>query len=109
MEVMEYKGCLVPLIKQFTCCALALIGMYASNAQQHMPSSPSNVYDQQKATFFPVMDLETIDSTIFNTANLATKTVYIDFWFTACPPCLKEIPFAKNSSLTLPAIQTLFF
>ncbi len=96
MEVMEYKRCFVPLIKKLTFCSVALLGMYVSNAQQQMPSLPSNVYDQQKATSLPIMELETIDSTIFNTANLATKTVYIDFWFTACPPCLKEIPFAKK-------------
>jgi thiol-disulfide isomerase/thioredoxin len=22
--------------------------------------------------------------------------VYVDFWFTACPPCLKQIPYAKQ-------------
>ncbi len=50
---------------------------------------------------FPAMELETTDSTFFNTAQLAGKTVYVDFWFTTCPPCIKEMPYAQ-------ALQTYF-
>ena len=96
MEVMEYKRCVAPLVKKLAFCCLALTVRYVTNAQQQMPSSPVNVYYQQKTTSFPVMDLETTDSTFFNTSLLANKTVYVDFWFTACPPCLKEIPIAKK-------------
>ena len=79
MEVMEYKRCVAPLVKKLAFCCLALMVRYVTNAQQQMPSSPVNVYYQQKTTSFPVMDLETIDSTIFNTSALANKTVMLIF------------------------------
>lgn len=44
---------------------------------------------------FPAFDLENEKGDTFNTASLKGKTLYIDFWFTQCPPCLKEIPYAK--------------
>ncbi len=47
------------------------------------------------------MEFETIDSTIFKTSMLTNKTVYVDCWFTACPPCLHEIPFLQQ-------LQTFF-
>ena len=46
-------------------------------------------------TFLPV-DLEDTSGNIFNTSSLKGKTLYVDFWFTTCRPCLKEIPFSKS-------------
>lgn len=96
MEVMEYRRCLQISMKDFTCYCVAILWMMAVNAQQQLPAKPASIYEPSKAIAFPVMDLETTDSTIFNTSALANKTVYVDFWFTACPPCIKEIPFAKQ-------------
>src|SRR4051794_4673312 len=46
-------------------------------------------------TFIP-LQLEDTAGHLFNTSTLLGKTIYVDFWFTACPPCLKEIPFYKR-------------
>lgn len=58
-------------------------------------------YDRFLNQTFPAMEFEMADSTFFNTALLANKTVYVDCWFTACPPCLYEIPFSQQ-------LQTFF-
>ncbi|MCY7420331.1 MAG: redoxin family protein [Chitinophagaceae bacterium] len=70
--------------------------MLTSDGQQAIPGKANNKYDRFLDSPFPAMDFETIDSSIFNTSALAHKTVYVDFWFTACPPCLKQIPYAKQ-------------
>jgi thiol-disulfide isomerase/thioredoxin len=53
-------------------------------------------FDQLLNVPFPLLELEKEDSSIFNTASLAGKTVYVDFWFTLCPPCIAEIPYARS-------------
>ncbi len=53
------------------------------------------IYNRFNNYSFPLMNLETADSMPFNTALLANKTVYVDFWFTQCAPCIQEIPFSK--------------
>ena len=45
---------------------------------------------------FAPLQLEDTTGNLFNTAVLTGKTVYVDFWFTACPPCIKEIPYAEK-------------
>lgn len=52
-------------------------------------------YDLLLNTFFPSLELEDENGNTFSTALLQGKTVYIDFWFTLCPPCIAEIPYAK--------------
>ncbi len=44
---------------------------------------------------FPSIELEKADSNLFNTSALAGKTVYVDFWFTTCAPCIMEIPSSQ--------------
>jgi peroxiredoxin len=41
---------------------------------------------------FPVPDLTTIDGGHINQADLKGKTVFYNFWFVACRPCVAEIP-----------------
>ena len=43
---------------------------------------------------FTQLQLEDTAGHIFNTALLTGKTIYVDFWFTSCPPCIKEIPYS---------------
>ena len=50
---------------------------------------------QQLFTRFQDLELEDSKGNIINTTSLLGKTIYIDFWFTACAPCLKEIPFSN--------------
>ena len=45
---------------------------------------------------FPAMELEDANGNLIRTDSLAGKTIYMEFWFTACPPCIKQIPFAKK-------------
>lgn len=64
----------------------------------------SSAYDPYLAATFDLLNnkpflqlqLEDTSGHIFNTLSLKGKTIYVDFWFTSCPPCLKEIPFSKS-------------
>jgi thiol-disulfide isomerase/thioredoxin len=53
-------------------------------------------YDLFNNRPFPNLQLEDTAGTFFNTSNLSGKTVYVDFWFTTCPPCIREIPYHKH-------------
>src|SRR5688500_12732267 len=53
-------------------------------------------FDLLKGITFPALEMEREDGTMFNTSSLAGKTVYVDVWFTLCPPCLQEIPYSKT-------------
>ncbi|MCW3081848.1 TlpA disulfide reductase family protein [Segetibacter sp.] len=44
---------------------------------------------------FPQLELEDTSGALIKTSSLLGKTVYVDFWFTTCPPCIKEIPYSK--------------
>ena len=45
---------------------------------------------------FPQLALEDEKGDSINTASLKGKTLYVDFWFTQCPPCLKQIPYSES-------------
>ncbi len=45
---------------------------------------------------FPSLELEDEKGNFIKTDSLKGKTLYVDFWFTQCPPCVKEIPYAEN-------------
>ncbi len=49
----------------------------------------------KKAWQFADLSLEDTSGQLFSTSSLAGKTVYVDFWFTTCAPCLQEIPYSK--------------
>lgn len=52
-------------------------------------------YDLLNNQPFAALQLEDTAGNILNTSTLSGKTIYVDFWFTACAPCIKEIPFSK--------------
>ena len=55
------------------------------------------IVDGQKLySTFEALQLEDTSGKLFNTASLLGKTVYVDFWFTACAPCIEEVPYAKS-------------
>jgi thiol-disulfide isomerase/thioredoxin len=54
------------------------------------------IFDQLNNTSFATLDMEDTSGAVFNTASLAGKTIYVDFWFTTCAPCLKEIPYSRS-------------
>jgi thiol-disulfide isomerase/thioredoxin len=53
-------------------------------------------FDLLNSRTFLAVDLEDTSGRLFNTSSLKGKILYVDFWFTTCPPCLKEIPFSKS-------------
>lgn len=48
----------------------------------------------KRPEFFEELQLEDSSGNFFNTSALIGKLVYVDFWFTTCSPCLKEIPWS---------------
>ena len=96
MKVMEYKRYIGNSKWKLACFCIAMLCKSLTNAQQLNSLATAARYDRFIATAFPAMELETVDSSIFNITALSHKTVYVDFWFTACPPCIKEIPYAKQ-------------
>ena len=53
-------------------------------------------YDLFSNEPFSNLELEDTSGFLFNTSNLSGKTVYVDFWFTTCPPCIREVPYYKQ-------------
>lgn len=67
------------------CFLLGIVCMFLlmeANAQTKRPE------------FFEELQLEDTSGNIINTSALMGKLVYVDFWFTTCSPCLKEIPWS---------------
>jgi thiol-disulfide isomerase/thioredoxin len=71
-------------------------GITSASSQSSQAYNPvlARSFDRFFNNTFPVLELETEDSTRINTASLAGKTIYVDCWFTTCPPCIKEIPYS---------------
>ncbi|WP_165957993.1 TlpA family protein disulfide reductase [Segetibacter sp. 3557_3] len=67
------------------------------------------VYDPKIAATFDYLngkilqlpEMEDETGNIFKNEQLKGKTLYVDFWFTTCPPCLEEIEPAR-------ALKTFF-
>lgn len=77
-----------------SCCAIiSLAGGAQKQSLSYDTLQQSSLYFNEKP--FAALFLEDTGGHIFNTASLVGKTVYVDFWFTACAPCIKEIPFGK--------------
>jgi len=67
-----------------------------SQKEASWQDSLAATYDILNYKPFAELNLEDTSGNLFNTASLRGKTIYVDFWFTTCPPCLKEIPYAKD-------------
>ena len=82
------------MIKVAACILLVLVCVIPGFAQNNprYDAVLAKSFDRFYNNPFPLMELEREDSSILNTASLAGKTIYVDFWFTACSPCIKEIP-----------------
>ena len=52
-------------------------------------------FDLLNNKHFAEIQLEDTSGQMFHTSSLLGKTIYVDFWFTACAPCVEEIPYAK--------------
>jgi thiol-disulfide isomerase/thioredoxin len=71
----------------------AIIGH--SQRKQYVYDSIVRRYNILHNQPFPKIELEDTSGNLINTASFAGKTVYVDFWFTTCPPCVSEIPYFK--------------
>ncbi len=77
-----------------------MIILFATNGICQIPQKG---YDPEIAAAFDLLNnkpfaeiqLEDTSGQMFHTSSLLGKTIYVDFWFTGCAPCVKEIPFAK--------------
>lgn len=54
-----------------------------------MQSQEANAFNGITIPYFNFIDR---DGNIIKTDNTAGKVVVFNFWFTSCPPCIKEIP-----------------
>lgn len=55
-----------------------------------------NRYNQLQGVPFPELYLEDASGNMFNTRQLTGKTLYVDYWFPTCPPCIKEMPALQS-------------
>jgi len=56
----------------------------------------ASTFDNLNNKPFASLELEDTSGNTFNTSSLLGKTIYVDFWFTTCPPCVKEIPYSTT-------------
>ena len=78
---------------------------------QTLPGNKQNInlFNQLNGVEFPTLELEDTSGKIISTASLKGKTIYVDFWFTACPPCVREIPFATSLQTYFSADTNIVF
>ncbi len=79
----------------FLCVLLMSIPGFTQK-QQHRYDSLIDHYNYLYNQFFAALEVEDTSGHLFKTSLLKGKTVYVDFWFTTCPPCIKEIPYTKE-------------
>jgi thiol-disulfide isomerase/thioredoxin len=85
-----------------------LLTSIGTDAQVYSPKAAA-MFSQLDGKPFSEIVLEDSKDDTFNTASLKGKTIYIDFWFTQCPPCLHEIPFANALQQYFAADTNLVF
>lgn len=73
---------------------IACTNVFAQRDRRAVDSIIAN-YDLLKNKPFAELVLEDTSGKLFNTSSLLGKTIYVDFWFTACAPCIKEIPYSN--------------
>ena len=57
---------------------------------------------------FNIPDLKKIDGKIINNGDTKGKTVFYNFWFVACKPCVAEIPVLNKLAEKYRSDSTLF-
>src|SRR4051812_9373202 len=67
---------------------------FSQNTSRNYDAYVAATFDLLNNKTFIPLQLEDTAGRLFNTSSLLGKTIYVDFWFTSCPPCLKEIPFS---------------
>lgn len=75
--------------------ALVVLVFSTKASTQVYDAGMANTFSQLNGLVFSDIELENEKGELLNTAMLKGKTVYVDFWFTQCPPCLREIPYSR--------------
>jgi len=78
------------------CAIIIFTGTFSQSRSSAYDPCVADTFDLLKNKPFAQLQLEDTAGHIFNTSLLTGKTIYVDFWFTSCPPCLKEIPYSKS-------------
>jgi thiol-disulfide isomerase/thioredoxin len=78
------------------------------SAQSYSPALAQRFSSLNGVAFAPI-ELEDCKGDTFNTASLTGKTLYIDFWFTQCAPCIRQIPYAEALQRSLSTDTNLVF
>jgi thiol-disulfide isomerase/thioredoxin len=77
----------------------ALLFTYSSGVSQQRYTNEERLLMQKfnwlNGQPFADLELENEKGEIVHTSSLSGKTLYIDFWFTTCSPCIKEISHAR--------------
>ncbi len=69
----------------------------------------AETFDLLNGKPFAEIQLEDTSGQLFHTSSLLGKTIYVDFWFTLCSPCVKEIPFSKSLQSFFDSTNDLIF
>lgn len=72
---------------------LLMLMLLVAVAYSHAQDQRLSKNEGQKQ--FEELILEDTSGNMFNTTSLSGKIIYVDFWFTACQPCIKEISYSK--------------
>lgn len=75
---------------------LVSTGMQAFTQRSAYNACVADTFDLLNNKTFKELKLEDTNGHLFNTSALYGKTIYIDFWFTSCAPCIKEIPYSAS-------------
>jgi peroxiredoxin len=67
------------------------------------PTTPAGEVSPEVGKYAPDFTLTTVDGKTVTLSSLRGKPVLINFWFTACAPCAKEMPYFQELSKTWPA------
>jgi thiol-disulfide isomerase/thioredoxin len=74
--------------------SLSFLQVFSQSSRRINPAAVA-IFDRLNNKPFAALAMEDTSGAIFNTASLIGKTLYVDFWFTACAPCVKEIPYSN--------------
>jgi peroxiredoxin len=85
---------LLPLISLVIAAGMLIAGSANNNSgADRLPLTanplPTHVTMNQPASSFTLTDLEGRSVSL---ADYAGRTVFVNFWWTGCPPCVKELP-----------------
>ncbi|HEX8356625.1 MAG TPA: hypothetical protein VF610_04405 [Segetibacter sp.] len=82
--------------KTLLCLFLVLVSLpcFSQNQFSRYDAYIASTFNLLNNKTFIQLQLEDTSGQLYNTGSLLGKTIYVDFWFTTCSPCIKQIPSA---------------